>query len=424
MLAKVKSLIWGVMTFALISLVPTLAHAAVLWVSLDGSALYSDIQSAVNAAQNGDEIRIVQGTYTSNNPPDLSESMVYIYGKTLSLIGGFPFVGSTKNDPELYPTVIDNEYVVNRRCISINGAYAINNVYLYGLTFTRGGGPPGTTPQFIAGGVYNFDSNLKMEKCKFTFNHADGGSPAFAADAVSRPIIVEISKTKFMSNGTLGSAAVNVYGFVRHYVPMRITLQITDSIFQNNKSRALSATDADVVITNSIFDSNTSSNSSGEQYGGAVWLRGSTAKIQNCTFYNNVAGSVFPGVIVNTSQIIGGELGWLPGILDIRNSILRDGGGEIVTEDFGYPGNAQTSVSFSNVEGGYEGDHNIDADPLFVSAGDPNAFANDLRLRRRSPSIDSGDSLWAPLADILGVPRPQDGDGDGIKKFDFDQIYL
>jgi len=60
-------------------------------------------------------------------------------------------------------------------------------------------------------------------------------------------------------------------------------------------------------------------------------------------------------------------------------------------------------VTYSDIQGGFAGDGNIDADPLFV---DPNIGNH--RLSPASPCIDAGDNDGVP-ADTLDL----DGDGDG-----------
>ncbi|NLH75227.1 MAG: PKD domain-containing protein [Verrucomicrobia bacterium] len=61
-----------------------------------------------------------------------------------------------------------------------------------------------------------------------------------------------------------------------------------------------------------------------------------------------------------------------------------------------------------------DGVANIDADPRFV-----NAAAGDFRLLPDSPCIDAGMNLTDIVStDIVGLPRPLDGNGDGVAQFD------
>ncbi len=55
-------------------------------------------------------------------------------------------------------------------------------------------------------------------------------------------------------------------------------------------------------------------------------------------------------------------------------------------------------MSYSDVQGGFAGTGNIDADPLFIGGGD-------YHLRVGSPCADEGTSAGAPTHDIEGTPR-------------------
>ncbi len=68
-------------------------------------------------------------------------------------------------------------------------------------------------------------------------------------------------------------------------------------------------------------------------------------------------------------------------------------------------------VTYSDIQGGYAGTGNINADPLFV-----NAAGGNLRLQLTSPAIDAGNNAAVPsgvTTDLDGNPRIVDGNGDG-----------
>lgn len=119
--------------------------------------------------------------------------------------------------------------------------------------------------------------------------------------------------------------------------------------------------ESNAVIECCLIRNNTSSS-----YGGGVWL-GSTACLRNCTLVGNTAPN-------------GNGIGCGIGSPTIHNTILWDGIGEIGHVE------ETVTVSFSNIMGGYAGEGNINADPLFA---DP--AHGDFHLDAASPCIDSGD---------------------------------
>jgi len=82
------------------------------------------------------------------------------------------------------------------------------------------------------------------------------------------------------------------------------------------------------------------------------------------------------------------------------NTILHNGN----EKEFEHDGTIAnpTYVSYSNVQGGFEGAGNINADPVFV-----NPANDDFHLGPGSPSVDSGTSEDAPDTDIDSNPRPR-----------------
>ncbi len=96
----------------------------------------------------------------------------------------------------------------------------------------------------------------------------------------------------------------------------------------------------------------------------------------------------------------------------LRNTILWGPPPQIHSMD-----PASIDLLYCDVAGGWEGEGNIDADPMFVDPG-----TGDFRLRPDSPCIDAGCGLgsgwscgyertpaWVPSADLAGRPRPLHG---------------
>jgi hypothetical protein len=209
---------------------------------------------------------------------------------------------------------------------------------------------------------------------------------------------------------------------------------ISSNIFHTNRDglgffgAAISMNNASPVIQRNVFRNNSPSTQS---LSGVISLiNGSSPYIANNIFYSNagrainvtVPSSASPVVINNT--IVGNNTAIR---VDTRNStanqIYRNniiyGNNVGFQTEFGSDANNPTwqnnlvSGNGTNYAGtsdltGISG--NIGGVPLFVDAAERN-----YRLQSDSPAIDAGSNLLAPPMDFDSLPRPIDGNGDGVQ---------
>jgi len=135
------------------------------------------------------------------------------------------------------------------------------------------------------------------------------------------------------------------------------------------------------TLTNCTFSENSAT------YGGGMFNETSSSPtVTNCTFSGNSA--TYGG---------GGLLNEDNASPTVTNSILwGDSPDEI------YNSNSSPSVTYSDIQGGYAGTGNINADPMFVESADGN-----FHLQQGSPCIDAGDNSAPalPVTDIDGDDR-------------------
>ena len=198
------------------------------------------------------------------------------------------------------------------------------------------------------GAIRNWENDdLYVENCTFDGN---SGSEGGAILGTRSPLLVK--KSKFIGNYSIVYA-----GAITNY-------------------------DNTAVIENCVFIDN-----SCEGDGGAIVNDDTTTSITNCTFHANSALDEGGGIYDKHGSNV-----------TVKNCILT--GNTASNGPQIYNTSSTTTVTYSNVEGGWTGTGNIDLDPSFVNA------PNDLRLELGSPCIDSGTSDGAPTEDILGNPRP------------------
>jgi hypothetical protein len=134
--------------------------------------------------------------------------------------------------------------------------------------------------------------------------------------------------------------------------------------------------------------------------GGGMANVGSDPTLTNVTFSGNTA-----------TRMGGGMYNSSDSNPTIANSIFWGNSDGVLIAD---GGSSSTTISYSDIEGGWTGTGNINVDPLFVDDPDPgNDDYRDLQLQVGSPAIDAGDNSFVSiLIDLAGNPRIVNGTVD------------
>lgn len=415
---KIYSLQLKLLVF-LLFIVPVFLYADIITVSSDGD--YQEIQDAIDAASDGDEIIVSPGTY----------SRIYFKGKNIT-------VRST--DPE-------NSEIVEQTIIS--GANATRVVYFTGdelSTCTLSGFT-------IANGITWMGAGINGEGCKaaithnrivdntiylnpikdknygagimdcdglisdnYIANNTSGGGIADCDGVIENNIIENNTAQKPPGGGLLeaGGALYNCNGTIRN------------NIIRDNQATKYASGGALGKCHGIIEENEITGNSSGFE-GGAFFqcngtIRNNIISENKCnrfggavsggdfTFYNNIVTS-------NTASVYGGAFYSVKG--KVLNSVIyanraaRDGGAfsssnitiknSIIWGNTGENFHSSTKPTYSCVEGGASGTGNISGDPLFINPG-----TGDFHLQPESPCIDAGALAEEVETDIEGNPRPTD----------------
>jgi predicted outer membrane repeat protein len=290
----------------------------------------------------------------------------------------------------------------------ISGNPMLKNVTLKNNDCIVGDGGGSGGGMFV--GDYNMNTpyagNLILSNVVFKDNAAqNGGGLQVLSGNVS------LSNVTFSGNRATYWGGGMIVGEISIGCPFKTNVTLADVAFLGNSAAEFGggmliydgSSMLTITLTNVLFSGNLSPTS-----GGGIALMATNPTLTNTTFTGNKAAT-------------GGALYGSQSSPTITNSIFwGDAGGEIVTEHGG-----SASVSYSIVQGGYTGEGNLNADPLFVSppdAGDAPTINGDLHVPVDSPAIDAGNNAAPGLTDIIfdldGNDRIVDGDEDGTATVD------
>lgn len=404
---------------------------------------FDAISEAISAAVNGDTVLILDGTYSGIGNRDMS-----FHGKPISVrADGGPGTCFIDCGGDLYDSSPHRAFTFNS---GESGASMLVGVTIINGQVEPSGGAVlivGASPSIVG---CRFTSNLAGSlNCKHTFGGAvavTGGHPTF--DGCEFTGNLSYPEVCAGTGGGFGGGASVVDG----------AADFTGCVFSDNRAVGsdseggtgcgLYIEDSAVTLRGCVLEDNHADYDGGQ--GGAIYVTGSTLKLRDCIVRRNgiMAGDQVWGVgggiaslgtdveIVNSlfhdnwSGAEGGAIaayGGVVGLIDttmVGNRAGSSGGG--IAADRGISGDAtvevlnsivwgnqngqidnlgvaSVTVRYSDVQDGYAGTGNIDADPAFG-----NVPGGDYALAAGSPCIDAASNPDVPTGvatDLACSPR-------------------
>ncbi len=413
---------------------------------------YTDLQTALSVAAQGDEIWVAAGTYKPTSGTDRTISFPLKDG--VALYGGFNGTENLRdqrdweinvvilsgdlsdNDNDNIhpdePTRADNSYHV----IVITGSGTAGTAILDGFLISDGNANGTSGYIDLAGGIFNYTGSPSFNNIIVTKNSASDSGGGMVNYQSSHPLIYNSS---FIDNysGNSGGGIHN-YKSDPYFDNVSITNNISvfdggginnsesnptivfsniSSNLANRRGGGLNNSSSNPMLVNTKINGNSASTEGGGLYnhdstpiydnvqisgnyagtnGGGVWtsLGGLFYNIRNSTITGNFAAG------------LGGGFYFANGSLDIYNSIIwknKDSNGESLASQIGDGSYSEFYTIIQNNSNTYNG--NLNEDPLFISPIDPNDAPTDsgnFELSSSSPAIDAGNNDEVPI-DILDL---------------------
>jgi len=403
---------------------------------------YTDLQDAIENAPFGSQIWVAQGTYTPTTGTDREVSFEVPNG--VQIYGGFTGEENSLNqrDVTANTTTLSGDIGVTANS-SDNSVHVVNisdtsnSSVLDGFTISdghaddsslsnNGAGIYGVGSQAIlsnliisdnnadnlGGGMYSSNSLNQLNNVSFEDNTAYYGGGLYNTSSgsiltdttfannsavISGGAVYNENSSIFVSESRFGGNQADTHGGAI-YNNSNSNIVVDDAAFNGNTAKnsggAIYNDSNSPVLTNVSFKENTAVSSGGAifegsggegkvangvfdgniaEFGGGIYNNSTNTQGVNLTFANNNAtesgSAIYSTGTDDTTPVYNNSIFW--GNVGGEDSIFNDG--------------ANTIVSQSIVQGGYEGLDITDEDPGYIDRDE-----GDLRILGSSPGIDAG----------------------------------
>ncbi|MGG2053615.1 InlB B-repeat-containing protein [Lysinibacillus pakistanensis] len=267
---------------------------------------FKDLQSALNAAQSGDEIWIATGTYTPTKKISANDprTATFQMKNGVAIYGGFQGTETklTERNVQANPTILNGLGDIYHVFYHPNGLFLDRSAVLDGVTIT-GGNANGNLEHGRGGGMYNSGSSPTITNVTFSENRAGNGGGVYS-EYVSNQIITNVlfsgNKAEngggmhhFFSNPTITNVVFsrNEASFMGGgmYNFQGGNLSLTNVTFSGNKADhggGLYNDNSSPTITSVTFSENKT-----KFHGGGMYNWASSPTITNVTFNSNEVGA-------------------------------------------------------------------------------------------------------------------------------------
>jgi hypothetical protein len=305
---------------------------------------FPTIQAAIDDAHNGDTVIVAPGRYTGPGNRDID-----FKGKAITV----------RSENGLKNCIIDCNGTENEphRGFIFRLSKDVNAV-LDGFTITNGYATQGggifcyTSPTIInciirgnkskdsGGGMYNDYSSPTLKGCTFSGNSANNGGGMYN-DWGSSPTVEDC----IFSGNSAQYSGGGIYNDISSPMVKDCTFSGNSAYYGGGISNYHRSSP---IVTNCTFTTNRA------HYGGGMYNYGSTPTVTNCTIADNFA-SKGPAITCDSY----GQ--WFPSTVTIVNCIVWNESNWLWNND-----NSTITISYSDVESGWLGEGNMDADPCFI----------------------------------------------------------